>query len=269
MVDGDQSRGGIGVNDLFPYDSDIGKKQIGKDDVSKDFERKEEKGSDNGNLKKMVNSDSSSLKATKDNINSETEIIISTKHENNNNNNNNNREITARTDLNVIEDCIEIGKLSQRTSFEDITPQEFGEISQGPWINSGIKSELHNNNENTKSQLENKNESSQLTEKDLNTSYLSSSGAKDSHIETVRSAKPDVLGLPYSGIISTSDPVPPMDSKDKNLAEKKKFRKSGSPRTLTDMEKVPGIIPGEEKNVPRESTLIPKYESLREAIRIR
>jgi hypothetical protein len=267
LVDGDQSRGGIGVNDLFPYDSDIGKKQIGKDDVSTDFERKEEKGNDNGNLKKIVHSDSSSLKATKDKINSETEIIVSTKHENNNNNYNN-REIAARTDLNILEDCIEIGKLSQRTSFEDITPQEFGEISQGPWINSGIKSELHNN-DNTKSQLENKNELSQFTEKDLNTSYLSSSGAKDSDKDTVRSSEPDVLGLPYSGIISTSDPVPPIDSKDKNLPEKKKFRKSGSSRTLTDMEKVPGIVPGEEKNIPRESTLIPKYESLREAIRIR
>ena len=266
MVDGDQSRGGIGVNDLFPYDSDIGKKQIGKGDIPTDFERKEEKGSDHGNLKKIVNSDSSSLKASKDKINSETEIIVSTKHENNNNNYNN-REITARTDLNAIEDCIEIGKLSQRTSFEDITPQEFGEISQGPWINSGIKSELHNNND-TKSQLVNKDESSQLTEKDLNTSYLSSSGAKDSDKDTVRSSEPDVLSLPYSGIISTSDPVP-IDSKDKNVTEKKKFRKSGSSRTLTDMEKVPGIVPGEEKNVPRESTLIPKYESLREAIRIR
>jgi hypothetical protein len=254
-VDGDQSRGGIGVIDLFPYDSDnIGKKnQIRNDEISTDFERKEEKVIDNGNLKKVVNSDSSPNRKTNNNINSDMEIISGTKNENNSNSY---KQNNTRVEDNEIEDYIEIGRLSQQTSFEDITPLEFGEISQGSWVNCGIKSGIQNDNDITLE--ENKNDVTQFSEKDLKTSCPTSIGTEELYKDTV-GTKPDVGDLPCSGIIQTSD------LKDKNIPEKKKSKKSGSSRTSIEMENVPG----EEKNVLRESIQIPKYESLREAIRIR
>jgi hypothetical protein len=255
LVDGDPSRGGIGVIDLFPYDSDnIGKKsQIRNDEISTDFERKEEKVIDNENLKKIVNSDSLPNETTNNNINSEKEIMVATKNENNRNSY---KQNNTRVDDIEIEDYIEIGRLSQQTSFEDITPLEFGEISQGSWVNCGIKSGIQNDNDTTL--VESKNDVTQLSEKDLETSYPTSIGTEDLCKDTVVT-KPDVVDLQCSGIIQTSD------LKDKNIPEKKKSKKSGSSRTSIEMENVPG----EEKNVLRESFQIPKYESLREAIRTR
>jgi hypothetical protein len=202
-------------------------------------------------LKKIIDPDpdTSSNRTTNNHIDSKMEIILLTKRENDNNRDDQSNE---RVDNNEIGDWVEIGKLSQQTSFEDITPLEFGEISQGPWVNYGIKSGMRNSNNSTSQ--ENKKDVTQYSGKDLKISNPTSSD-KD-NVGTM----PDAVDLPTSGIIQASD------SKDKNIPELKKSKKSGSSQsTSIEMENVPGA----EKNVPRESSPIPKYESLREAIRIR
>lgn len=233
---------------------------IRKNDASTDFERKDEKGLNDRNLVKIVISCSSPNTTIKGNTNFETEKISATKGDNKINSD---EQCSAHVERNSnsIEESTEIGKLSQRTSFEDVTPLEFGEIPQRPWVNYGVKSELQNNAIITVQQ-KSINEAIQASERGITTAYLTSSHPIDiKDADIIR--KTDVLDIPVTGIIQISD------LKDNITPEKHKSKKLGSLRTLIENEKVLGSLPGEEKNIPRESSLIPKYESLREAIRIR
>ena len=119
-------------------DGDISKKKFREEEVTTDFEEKknkkkeEEEKMDNGPSKKDVHADFCPARTADNNTNIEMEIILSKNHEKDNGSKH-------------VDNDSEVTEQENKTRNEYAKNLEFSEISQGTWVQCGIKTGIFNN----------------------------------------------------------------------------------------------------------------------------